>query len=62
MSPQVDVVIEGTNTPLGSGDSTEVLNEEDDAHAEQRERIKVIITSYDDTDSQESRISSESKD
>ena len=55
--------MEGKNTPLESGDPKEVLNEEDDVYAEQRERIKMSMSSYvDDTDSEEDQISSESED
>ena len=56
-------VMEGKNTPLESGDPKEVSNEEDDVYAEQRERIKMSMSSYvDDTDSEEDQISSESED
>ena len=62
LTPQVNDVMEGKNTPLGSGDSEEVLNEEHDVYAEQRECIKEIMSSYDDTDSEDDQISSESED
>ena len=38
------------------------FNEEDDVQAEQRERIKMILRSYDDTDSTDGQINSESED
>merc|ERR1712101_49668 len=63
LTPQVNDGIEGKNTPLKSADQKEVLNEEDDVYAEQRERIKMSMSSYvDDTDSEEDQISSESED
>ena len=62
LSPQINDVMEGTKTPLGSGDSKEVLNEEGDVYAEQRDRIKMIMNSYDDTDSEDSQMNSESED
>ena len=63
LTPQLNDVMEGKNTPLESGDSKEVSNEEDDVYAEQRERIKMNMSSYDDdTDSEEGQISSESED
>ena len=62
LTPQVNNVMEGKNTPLGSGDSEEVLNEEHDVYAEQSECIKEIMSSYDDTDSEDDQISSESED
>ena len=63
LTPQVNDVMEGKNTPLESADPKEVLNEEDDVYAEQRERIKMSMSSYvDDTDSEEDQISSESED
>ena len=46
-------------TSLGSGDSKEVLNEEDYVYAEQMEPIKMIMSSYDDTDSDDSQMNSE---
>ena len=58
--------MEGTNTPLGCGgddhESKEVSNEKDDVYAEQSDRIKMIISSYDDTNSEDSDINSESDD
>ena len=55
--------MEGKNTPLESGYPKEVSNEEDDVYAEQRERIKMNMSSYDDdTDSEDGQISSESED
>ena len=46
-----------------SCDPKEVSNEEDDVYAEQRERIKMNTSSHDDdTDSEDSQISSESED
>ena len=55
--------MEGKNTPLGIGDPKEDLNEEDDVYSEQREGIKMIMSSYDDdTDSEDCQISSESED
>ena len=51
LPPQVNQhdVMEGTKTPLGIGgdvnDSKEVSNEEDDVYAEQREHIKMIMSS-----------------
>ena len=62
LTPQVNNVTEGKNTPPGSGNSEEVLNEEHDVYAEQRECIKEIMSSYDDTDSEDDQISSESED
>ena len=62
LSPQINDVIEGTKTPLGRADSKEVVNEEDDVYAEQRERIKMIMSSYDNTDSEDSQMNSESED
>ena len=63
LTPQVNDVMEGKNTPLESADPKEVLNEEDDVYAEQRERIKMSMSSYvDDTDSEDDQISSESED
>ena len=62
LSPQINDLIEGTKTPLESADSKEVSNEEEDVHAEQREHIKEIISSYDDSDSEDDQISSESED
>ena len=63
LTPQVNDVMEGKNTPLESGDPKEVSNEEDDVYAEQRERIKMNMSSYDDdTDSEDGQISSESED
>ena len=54
---QVNDVMEGKNTPLESGDPKEVSNEEDDDYAEQRERIKMNMSSYDDdTDSEEQKV------
>ena len=63
LTPQVNDVMEEKNTPLKSGDPKEVSNEEDDVYAEQRERIKMNMSSYDDdTDSEDGQISSESED
>ena len=62
LTPQVNDVMVGKNTPHGSGSPKEVSNEEDNVYAEQRERIKEIMTSYDDTDSEDGQISSESED
>ena len=60
---QVNDVMEGKNTPLESGDPKEVSNEEDDDYAEQRERIKMNMSSYDDdTDSEDGQIRAESED
>ena len=59
LTPQVNDVMEGKNTPLESGDPKEVSNEEDDVYAEQREHIMMIMSSYDDTDSDDSQINSE---
>ena len=60
---QVNDVMEGKNTPLESADPKEVLNEEDDVYAEQRERIKMNMSSYDDdTDSEDGQIRAESED
>ena len=59
LSPQINDVTEGTKTALGSGDSKEVLNEEDYVYAEQMEPIKMIMSSYDDTDSDNSQMNSE---
>ena len=42
LSPQINDVMEGKNTPLGSGDPKEVSNEENDVYAEQRKCINVI--------------------
>ena len=62
-SPQINDVMEGKNTPLESGDPKEVSNEEDYVYAEQRKRIKEIMSSYDDdTDSEDDQINSESED
>ena len=55
-------MIEGTKPPLESANSKEVSNEEEDVYAEQREHIKEIMSSYDDTDSEDDQISSESED
>ena len=62
LTPQVNNVMEGKNTPLESGDPKEVSNEEDDVYAEQRERIKMIMSSYDDAESKDSQINSERED
>ena len=63
LSPQINDVIKGIKTTLESADSKEVSNEEDDVYAEQRERIKMNMSSYDDdTDSEDGQISSESED
>ena len=62
LTPQVNNVMEGKNTPLESGDPKEVSNEEDDVYVEQREHIKMSMRSYDDTDSEDSQINSESED
>ena len=62
LTPQVNDVMEGKNTPLESGYPKEVSNEEDDVYAEQRERIKMNMSSYDDTDSEDGQISSERED
>ena len=60
---QVNDVMEGKNTPLESGDPKEVSNEEDDDYAEQRERIKMNMSSYDDdTDSEDGQIRAECED
>ena len=61
-TPQVNEVMEGTKRPHGRGDSKEVSNEKDDVYAEQREHIKMSMRSYDDTDSEDSQINSESED
>ena len=65
-TPQVNDKMEGTNPPLGcdddDNDSKEVSNEEDDAYAEQRERIKMIMSSYDDAELKDSQINSERED
>ena len=66
-TPQVNDKMEGTNPPLGcdddDNDSKEVSNEEDDAYAEQRERIKMNMSSYDDdTDSEDGQIRAECED
>ena len=62
-TPQVNDVVEGKNTPLESGDPKEVSNEEDDVYAEQRERIKMNMSSYDDdTDSEDGQIRAECED
>ena len=53
----------GKNTLLESADPKEVSNEEDDVYAEQRERIRMNMSSYDDdTESEDSQLSSESED
>ena len=63
LTPQVNDVMDEKNTPLESGDPKDVSNEEDDVYAEQRECIKMNMSSYDDdTDSEEGQISSESED
>ena len=63
LTPQVNDMMEGKNTPLESADPKEVLNEEDDVYAEQREHIKMSMGSYDDdTDSEDDQISLESED
>ena len=58
--------MEGTNPPLGcdedDNDSKEVSNEEEGVYAEQRENIKEIMSSYDDSDSEDSKINSERED
>ena len=46
LSPQINDVMEGTKTPLGSGDSKEVLNEEHDVYAKQRKTLKMIMSSH----------------
>ena len=61
-TPQVNEVMEGTKRAHGRGDSKEVSNEKDDVYAEQREHIKMSMRSYDDTDSEDSQINSESED
>ena len=65
-TPQVNEEMEGPNPPLGcdddDNDSKEVSNEEDDAYAEQRERIKMIMSSYDDAELKDSQINSERED
>merc|ERR1712240_957656 len=62
-TPQVNDVVEGKNTPLESGDPKEVSNEEDYVYAEQRERIKMNMSSYDDdTDSEDGQLRAESED
>ena len=45
LTSQVNDVMEGKNTPLGSGYPKEVWNEEDDVYAEQRKRIKLTMSS-----------------
>ena len=55
-------MVEGKNTPLESGDPKEVLNEEDDVYAEQREHIKMYMNSYYDSGSDDDQICSESED
>ena len=63
LTPQVNDVMVGKNTPHGSGSPKEVSNEEDNVYAEQRERINMSMNSYDDdTDSEDGQISSESED
>ena len=58
--------MEGTHTPHGCGgddiNSKEVFNEKDDVYAEHRKWIKMILSSYDDTDSEDSQINLESED
>ena len=61
-TPQINDEMKGKNTPLASDDSQEVLNKEHDVDGEQRECIKEIMSSYDDTDSEDDQISSESED
>ena len=60
-SPHINDVIEGTNTPLESADSKEVSNEKEDVYADQIEHIKEIMSSYDDSDSEDDQISWENK-
>ena len=62
LTPQINDKMKGKNTPLASADSQEVLNKEHDVYGEQRECIKEIMSSYDDTDSEDDQISSESED
>ena len=68
LSPQLNQPdeMEGINTPLGSGgddnDSKVVSNEEDNVYADQREHIKLTMSSYDDADSEDCQIDSESED
>ena len=62
LTPQINDEMKGKNTPLASADSQEVLNKEHDVDGEQRECIKEIMSSYDDTDSEDDQISSESED
>ena len=57
LTSQVNDVMERKNTPFGSGDPKENSNEEDNVYAEQREGIKVIMSSYGD-DSEDCQISS----
>ena len=62
-TPQVNEVMEGTKRSHGRGESKEVSNEKDDVYAEQRERIKMNMSSYDDdTDSEDGQIRAESED
>ena len=60
-TPQVNEVMEGTKRSHGRGESKEVSNEKDDVYGEQREHIKMSMRSYDDTDSEDSQINSESE-
>ena len=65
LSPQLNQPdeMEGINTPLGSGgddnDSKVVSNEEDNVYADQREHIKLTMSSYDDADSEDCQMDSE---
>ena len=62
LTPQINDEMKGKDTPLARADSQEVLNKEHDVDGEQRECIKEIMTSYDDTDSEDDQRSSESED
>ena len=62
LTPQINDEMKGKNTPLASADSQEVLNKEHDVYVEQTECIKEIMSSYDDTDSEDDQRSSESED
>ena len=62
LTPQINDEMKGKNTPLASADSQEVLNKEHDVYAEQREHINMNMSSYDDTDSEDDQMSSESED
>ena len=62
LTPQVNDVMEGKNTPHGRAESKEVSNEKDDVYAEQREHIKMYMNSYYDSGSDNDQICSESED